>query len=229
MPNDDNLSEAVQDYLKAVYELTPEGGKTTTNQIAERLSVSAASVTMMLKRLASMNPPLVDYHKHHGVELTDEGRKVSLQIIRKHRLLELFLVKVLGYSWDEIHEEAERLEHVISFRFGDRLAQLLGEPEFDPHGDPIPGRDLQLPIVNSVSLCEVETGKHVIVRRVPHSDPELLRYLGDLGVLPGAELTVSAQIPFDRTVHIQVGKNSVEQVLGPEISKLLQVEVIEKA
>lgn len=226
MPNEDSLSEAVQDYLKAVYELTPEGGITTTNQIAERLAVSAASVTMMLKRLAGMNPPLVDYHKHHGVQLTEEGRKVSLQIIRKHRLLELFLVKVLGYSWDEIHEEAERLEHVISFRFGDRLAKLLGEPDFDPHGDPIPGRDLQLPLVNSVSLCEVNPGKHVVVRRVPHTNPELLRYLGDLGVLPGAELTVSAKIPFDQTVHIRVGEDPTEQVLGPEISKLLQVEVL---
>src|SRR5512146_147327 len=124
MPENKDLSEAIQDYLKTIYELSPEGGPTSTNQIAERLKVRPASVTGMLKRLANMKPSLVIYHKHHGVQLTEEGLRVSLQIIRKHRLLELFLVNFLGYSWDEIHEEAERLEHAVSFRFGERLARL---------------------------------------------------------------------------------------------------------
>jgi DtxR family transcriptional regulator, Mn-dependent transcriptional regulator len=223
---EDNLSEAIQDYLKAIYELAPEGGLTSTNQIAERLNVAPASVTGMLKRLATMEPPLVDYHKHHGVQLTQEGQQVSLQILRKHRLLELFLVKVLGYSWDEIHQEAERLEHVVSFHFVDRLANLLGEPNFDPHGDPIPGRDLQLPEMNTVLLSEAAPNSQVIIRRVPTSNPDLLRYLGDLGVHPGAEVTVISKIPFDRTVHIRLLEDGGERVLGPEISMLLQVEIV---
>ncbi len=182
MTNDENLSELIQDYLKAIYELSPGGGPTSTNQIAERLGVAPASVTGMLKRLAGMEPPLVDYQKHHGVQLTDVGQHVSLQVIRKHRLIELFLVKILGYSWDEVHEEAESLEHAVSPLFGERLARLLGEPNFDPHGDPIPDRDLQLPEMQTVSLSEVQVGQHVVVRRVPISNPALLRYLGELGI-----------------------------------------------
>lgn len=223
-----HLSESIQDYLKAIYELTPEDSRTSTNQIAERLSVAPASVTGMLKRLARMDLPLVDYHKHHGVKLTKEGMQVSLQIIRMHRLIELFLVKMLGYSWDEVHDEAERLEHAVSFRFSERLARLLGEPDFDPHGDPIPSRDLTLPTVQTVPLLDVPQGKRAIIRRVHTSDAALLRYLGEMGVQPGAEITVQAQIPFDRTVHIEVrGQNQNQaQVLGNEISPLIQVELI---
>lgn len=226
MQIEENLSEAIQDYLKAIYELSPADEPTSTNQIAERLVVAPASVTGMLKRLASMDPPLVDYHKHHGVKLTPAGKQVSLQILRKHRLLEQFLVQILGYTWDEIHEEAERVEHAISFRFAERLALLLGEPDFDPHGDPIPDRDLQLPEMKVVHLSEVNAGQHVVVRRVPTSNPALLRYLSDLGVQPGAEMQVLAQIPFDRTVRIHVNDKAVEQVLGPEINRLLQVEIL---
>lgn len=229
MRNEENLTEAVQDYLKAIYELTTDGGTTSTNQIAERLGVEPASVTGMLKRLSSMNPAMVDYQKHHGVRLTEDGLHTSLQIVRKHRLLELFLVQILGYTWDEVHEDAERLEHAISFRFSDRLARLLGEPDFDPHGDPIPGRDLQLPEMKTVALNLVQPGKRATVRRVPTSSPALLRYLSDLGVLPGAEIIVLSQVPFDRTTHIKVGKDAGEKVLGPEISLLLQVEIDQPA
>lgn len=225
MPVDEILSEAVQDYLKAIYELSPDGKPTSTNQIAERLDVRPASVTGMLKRLASMDPPLVIYHKHHGVQLTEHGLQISLQVVRKHRLLELFLFKILGYTWDEIHEEAERLEHVISFRFGERLASLLGEPEFDPHGDPIPSRDLQIPTMQTILLSEVPPGQSASVRRIPTSNPALLRYLGNMGVLPGAQVDVVEQVSFDRTTHIRVGEDGREQVVGPEISRLVQVEI----
>lgn len=224
--NDEMLSEAIQDYLKAIYELSPEGRPTTTNQIADRLEVAPASVTGMLKRLAMMDPPLVAYQKHRGVQLTDEGKRVSLQVIRKHRLIELFLVKILGYSWDEVHEEAERLEHAVSPRFGERLARLLGEPDFDPHGDPIPDRDLQLPEMQTISLSDVLPGQRVRIRRVSTSNPALLRYLADLGIQPGADVTLITQVPFDRTVHVQVEDEPMERVLGPEISVLLQVEVL---
>ncbi len=226
MAEDDHLSESIQDYLKTIYELSPGGDATSTNQIADRLKVAPASVTGMLKRLAGMQPPLVDYHKHHGVRLTEEGLRISLQILRKHRLLEQFMVEYLGYTWDEVHEEAERLEHAISFRFGDRLARLLGEPDFDPHGDPIPGRDLQLPAVKSIPLSETQAGQTVILRRVPISNPALLRYLGEMGVLPGAKMMVLEQVPFDKTARIRVEADGNERVLGFEISMLLQVEVV---
>jgi DtxR family Mn-dependent transcriptional regulator len=179
----------------------------------------------MLKRLASMDPPLIEYHKHHGARLTDAGREISLQILRKHRLLELFLVRILGYTWDEVHEEADRLEHAISFRFGDRLAQLLGEPDFDPHGDPIPDRALQLPAMRTVSLASAVPGQRGILRRVLTSNPSLLRYLAELGVQPGAEIDIVERIPFDHTVHIDVA--GARRVLGPEINGLLEVEILE--
>lgn len=226
MQIEENLSEAIQDYLKAIYELSTNGEPTSTNQIAERLNVAPASVTGMLKRLASLEPPLVDYRKHHGVQLTPEGEQISLQILRKHRLLEQFLVKILGYTWDEIHDEAERLEHAVSFRFVDRLALLLNEPDFDPHGDPIPDRDLQLPEMKVVYLNDVKEGQRAVVRRVLNGNPALLRYLSDLGVQPGAKLVVIAQVPFDRTVRIHVDGKDTEQVLGPEINRLLQVEIL---
>ncbi len=226
MTDYEHLSEAVQDYLKAIYVISPEGGPTATNQIAERLKVAPASVTGMLKRLAALEPPLIVYNKHHGASLTEAGRQVSLQILRKHRLLELFLVQVLGYSWDEVHEEAERLEHAISFRFSDRLALLLGEPDYDPHGDPIPSRDLNLPVRSTIPLAEVQPDQKAVVRRVSSTNPALLRYLADLGVLPGAQLKVIETIPFDRTIHIRVEQEPSVQVFGPEISMALQVEVL---
>ena len=226
MAESEKMSEAIQNYMKALFELTADGGSTSTNQLAERLNVSPASVTGMLKRLASMDPPMIVYHKHHGAQLTEAGREISLQIVRKHRLLELFLVQVLGYTWDEVHEEADRLEHAISYRFVERLAKLLDEPDFDPHGDPIPNRELLMPAQQTIPLGEVDPGQRVVVRRVPTSNPALLRYLSDLGILPGAEIKVLETIPFDRTVHVQVDQEPGKQVLGPEISMLLQVETL---
>ncbi len=228
MPDEVQLSESIQDYLKAIHDLAQGGVPTSTNDIAERLHVAAASVTGMLKRLAGMDPPLVDYHKHYGVQLTDAGRQISLQIIRKHRLIELFLVKTLGYAWDEVHEEAERLEHAVSFHFCERLSLLLGEPEFDPHGDPIPSRDLQLPMMRTIPLRDVQPGQRVVIRRVQSSDAALLRYLGEMGVRPGIEIIVQAQIPFDRTVHVNVldQDDQSAHVLGADISNLIQVEMI---
>ena len=224
MPRDGSLSQSIQDYLKAIYEISPEGGPTTTNQIAERLGVRPASVTGMIKRLAALEPPLLVYQKHHGVQLTEEGRQVSLQVIRKHRLIELFLVQTLGYSWDEVHDEAERLEHAVSFQFAERLARLLGEPDFDPHGDPIPDRNLELPKMRTISLMDAPPGANVSIRRVLSSDPELLRYLSKLGVQPGAKIKVVEQVPFDRTVRIRAGDE--DRVLGADISTLLQVELL---
>ena len=139
-----SISQATGDYLKTIYELTREHGRASTNQIAESLQVTPASVTGMIKKLASADPPLVDYQKHQGVLLTEEGKKAALEIVRHHRLLEMFLHEKLGYEWDEVDAEADRLEHFISEEFEERIAQSLGNPQFDPHGDPIPTRDLYL-------------------------------------------------------------------------------------
>src|ERR1035441_671915 len=161
-------SESVDDYLKAIFELSgPAGEAATSNAIAQRLGVSAPSVTGMLQRLSTGRRPCITYRKHHGARLTNEGRKRALRIIRRHRLVELFLCQVLGYSWDEVHQEAERLEHFISETLEERIAQKLGNPEFDPHGDIIPGKDGTLPQRNTMALADVPPRSSVIVSSAP--------------------------------------------------------------
>lgn len=224
MTQEFKLSRAFQDYLKAIYDLTQEGQLTTTTLISERLSVSPASVTSMLNKLAGHHPPLAEYRKHHGVRLTAAGEQAALRTIRQHRLVELFLMKVLGYTWDEVHEDAERLEHAISPRLEDRLAQALGEPDFDPHGDPIPGRDLRVPVSNTFSLTKAQPGRWVVVRRVPSSDAGILRYLQEMGIRPETRLKLLRRVPFDQTLHIQLAGGDDERVLGAELGALIQVE-----
>ncbi len=141
-----NLTQTIEDYLKSIYELTRSGQRASTNQLALYLGVTPASVSEMIKKLAESQPSLVDYQKHHGVILTQDGERIALEILRHHRLLEMYLHQVLGYGWDEVHDEADRLEHVISEEFEERIAQALGNPQRDPHGDPIPTRDFQLPL-----------------------------------------------------------------------------------
>lgn len=222
------ITETVQDYLKAIYALTDEGEETTTKLLAERLNVAAPSVTNMLQRLAGFKPPLVDYHKHQGVSLTSAGREEALRTIRRHRLIELFLVRFLGYGWEEVHAEAERLEHAISSRFEDRLAELLGEPDFDPHGDPIPDRNLNLPPTQLVPLSSMPPERSGVVRKISHAEPGLVHYLEEMGVRMDARLTVLAQIPWDRTVHIQIEGDDQERVLGETLAALVSLEEDQK-
>src|SRR5512141_419 len=167
------LTDSIQDYLKAIYDLTQEGEPASTNALAARLGVEPASVTGMVQKLAAARPPLVDYRKHHGVRLTAAGRRAALEVIRHHRLLEAWLVKTLGYSWDEVHSEAEKLEHVISEEFEERIAASLGYPIRDPHGEPIPSPDLIMPADRSVALATVGGGQKAIVRRVDAQDLQL--------------------------------------------------------
>jgi len=218
-----NLTISIEDYLKSIYELTLAEERASTNQIAERMGVRPASVTGMLKRLAANDPPLLDYQKHHGVELTEEGKQVALEIIRHHRLLELYLHERLGYGWDEVHEEADRLEHVISEDFEERIAQALGNPQLDPHGDPIPTRELSLPIQDWVQLGDLYPGQRATVQRVADENPELLRYLSSIGLTPQAKLEVVAFSEFDGNLHLQVGDKTL--VLGPKVTKQIYVEV----
>ncbi|HSL31635.1 MAG TPA: metal-dependent transcriptional regulator [Anaerolineales bacterium] len=216
------LTISIQDYLKNIYELTESGEVASTNALARKLKISAPSVTGMIQRLASAEPALVEYQKHQGVTLTREGRRAALEVIRHHRLLEAWLVQTLGYSWDEVHEEAERLEHVISEDFEERIAAAMGHPLRDPHGEPIPTADLTMPLDDSTPLAALRPGQRAIIQRVPASDPDLLRYLNDRGLVPGAQVEVKEYSPFDHNLTVKVGRKSL--VLGLSITSKVFVE-----
>jgi DtxR family Mn-dependent transcriptional regulator len=220
----DNLTQSIEDYLKAIYDLTLFDQRATTNQIAERMGVTPASVTSMLKRLSSNDPPLLEYHKHHGVALTPAGEQVALEIIRHHRLLELFLHDRLGYPWDKVHAEADRLEHVISEDLEERIAQDLGDPRHDPHGDPIPSRDLSLASEALLPLDRLRSGQRAIVQRVRNDDPALLRYLQSIQLVPQAQVTVLDYSSFDGNLRLQIGNQVI--VLGPAVTQQIYVEVL---
>lgn len=220
------LSQSIEDYLKAVYDLTRgEKKRASTNALAEYLDVAAASVTGMLQKLSSTEPPLLDYQKHRGVSLTTQGEKVALETIRHHRLLELFLHQILGYEWDEVHDEADRLEHVISELFEERIAQALGDPRTDPHGDPIPRSDLSLPAINLTPLSAMRGGQAGTVKRVRDTQSELLRHLSALGVIPGAKLKITDYSEFDGNLHLTVNDRHEEIVLGPRVTSYVYVEL----
>ena len=216
------LTISIQDYLKNIYELTEGGETASTNALAAKLSISAPSVTGMVKKLSNTEPPLVEYQKHQGVTLTKEGRKAALEVIRHHRLLEAWLVQTLGYTWDEVHEEAERLEHVISEDFERRIAAAMGHPVRDPHGDLIPTEDLKMPVDESTPLSALRPGQSATIQRVRASDPELLRYLDELYLTPGAQLEIKNHSPFDHNLTIKIGKKSI--VLGLNITSQIFVE-----
>jgi DtxR family Mn-dependent transcriptional regulator len=196
------LSQALEDYLKVIYVLEADGEKATTTAIAQALDVSNASVTNMLKKLAGMN--LIVHESYKGAELSPAGKKVALEILRHHRLLELYLKEVMGYSWDEVHDEAEKLEHHISEQFEDRIAELLNHPTHDPHGDPIPTKDGVMPEKATLALNEADINTLYMVGRVRDQNPELLRYLEQQGVLPGVELTIIEKAPFDGPINLKI-------------------------
>lgn len=221
----EDLTQAVQDYLKAIYSLVGEEGRASTNDLAHELRVSPASVTGMIQKLAVIDPPLLDYQKHRGVALTQYGRTAALKIIRHHRLIEMFLYETLGFSWDEVHEEAERLEHVISDRLEERIAESLGDPTHDPHGDPIPTRDLSMPPSLSIRMSELRAGQVAVVRRVRDSDPQLLRYLSNLGIVPGAKFRVRDYSTFDENIQLEL-PDGKDIVLGPRVTRQVYVELV---
>jgi DtxR family Mn-dependent transcriptional regulator len=218
-------STAVQDYLKAVYELEHrEGeGRASTTQLAERLGVTPASATTMVKKLASLG--LLEHEPYHGVVLTETGRSAALEVIRHHRLIERFLVDVLDVPWDEVHEEAERWEHVLSEEMEGRIDAALGFPRSDPHGSPIPAEDLSIKTSARRPLTELEPGSRGIVAEVADEDGTLLRYLGEVGLYPGTEIEVVGAEPFGGSLTVRVA--GVEHALGREA--LSQVLVGEPA
>jgi DtxR family transcriptional regulator, Mn-dependent transcriptional regulator len=208
------LSQAVEDYLKTIYKLS-ESEAASTNAIAKALNVSGASVTNMLKRLAEMQ--LVNYTSYRGVTLTDAGRKIALEVIRHHRLLELYLLEVLGYSWDKVHDEAEYMEHHISEEFEEKIAAMLGNPTHDPHGDPIPTKEGLLPENTLVPLTDIASGETVTVKRVSDESPELLRYLAEIGLVPHAEVQLVSTAPFNGPITLRLGDK--EAIIGPDVAK----------
>jgi DtxR family Mn-dependent transcriptional regulator len=217
------ITDSSQNYLKVIYDLTASGEPASTNAVAARLGIAPASVTGMLQRLAASHPPLVKYRRHQGVRLTRAGERAALEVIRHHRLIETFLQQSLGYSWDEVHEEAERLEHAISEDLEARIAEVLGNPKRDPHGDPIPTAALTMPRTRDVPLGRVQPGQRAVLRRVRTEDPALLRHLEELGLVPGVRLKVLGHSSFDGTVRLSL--KGEEITLGPAVGKLIYAEV----
>ncbi len=214
-------TQSTQDYLKNIYELTENGASASTNAIAKKLKVSAPSVTGMIQKLANEKPPLVEYQKHQGVTLTKDGKRAALEVIRHHRLLEAWLVQTLGYTWDEVHEEAERLEHVISEDFERRIAAAMGNPLRDPHGELIPTADLKMPLEQSTPLSALRPTAKGVVQCVK-GDSELLRHLESLGLVPGAKIEVKDYSSFDHNLTVAVGRKV--SVLGLNITNKVFVE-----
>ncbi len=210
------LTEAQEDYLKAIYQLA-EGGTVSTQLLARRLAVRPASVTGMLKKLAEMG--LVVHVPYRGVRLTESGERVALEVLRHHRLLEAFLAEALGFSWEAVHAEADRLEHHISEAFEARIAELLGHPERDPHGDPIPTPELTLPHPPGRPLAEAAPGAYRLVR-VRVQDEDLLRALARLGLRPGTELRLLERPPAGARVAV----GEARYLLPGEWAEALEVE-----
>lgn len=219
-----SLTEPTQDYLKTIYELSRGHQTASTNALAEKLGISPASVTGMIQRLAASKPPLVNYRKHQGVTLTRFGERAALEVIRHHRLLETYLVENLGYGWDEVHNEAERLEHVISEEFESRIAQLLGNPIRDPHGEPIPTSDLKMPVDSSVTLNGLRPEQQATVSRVNAEDPRFLRHAKGLGLVPGAQIRVTGYSEYDQNLSVEINHQKAV-VLGNPITNRIFVEV----
>jgi DtxR family Mn-dependent transcriptional regulator len=213
----ESLTRSVEDYLKAIYRLSPEGRPASTSDIAHLLALSPPSVTGMVKRLSEHG--LLEHVPYRGVQLTEEGRRAALRMIRRHRLIEAYLVEFLGYSWDTVHDEAERLEHAVSDVMVERMAAALGNPNVDPHGDPIPAADGSIEELASTPLADIPVGETVEIRRVHESQPERLRYIASLGLRPGVWVRVVDRQPFDDLVTIAVGEE--RHVLGSELGHAL--------
>jgi DtxR family transcriptional regulator, Mn-dependent transcriptional regulator len=215
-------SQAIEDYAKAIYALERRDSEpVSTNALAERLGVTPASASGMVKRLGELG--LVEHQPYRGVSLTEGGRRVALEVMRHHRLLELYLVKSLGVPWDRVHQEAEVLEHVLSEELEELIAAKLGDPKYDPHGDPIPTRELTIEEGTTQTLQSLEPGIRATFVRVSDSDPEMLRFLAERGIAPGDCFEVVDKQPFDGPLFVRFGERT--QVLGGALARAMRVEV----
>jgi DtxR family Mn-dependent transcriptional regulator len=215
-----HLSESIENYAKAIYALEQRSNEAvTTNALAARLDVTPASASNMVKKLAELK--LVTHEPYRGVRLTGKGRKVALEVLRHHRLLELYLAESLGVPWDRVHDEAEILEHVLSEELEELIAAKLGHPTHDPHGDPIPSRDLSISEERTESLAALEVGTCGVFVRVSDSDPEMLRYLSERGITPGDSFEVVERQPFDGPLSTRFGGRV--HVLGGALARAMRV------
>ena len=211
------LTRSSEDYLKAIYRLSPGGDPVATNGLALLLGLTPASVSGMIKRLAEQG--LVEHAPYHGVRLTDGGRRIALRMLRRHRLIETYLVAFLGYTWDTVHDEAERLEHAVSDELVERMAGALGHPRFDPHGDPIPDVDGRIADFVHVPLSDVRAGETVTIRRADTGDAGRLRYLASAGLIPGTMVRVVDSQPYQGPMTLNLG--GAERIVGHELASLL--------
>ena len=219
-PEAHDLTVAVQDYAKAIFTLESREGAASTTDLAALLEVRPASVSGMLRKLSALG--LVEHERYRGVRLTERGRRVALEVIRHHRLVELFLVESLGMTWDEVHAEAEVLEHALSEELEELIAAKLGDPTVDPHGDPIPSRELKLAEIPAPTLEELEPGEAATFVRISDAEPEMLRFLGERGIVPGARLKLVERQPFDGPLFVRVGRNV--HVLGATLARAMHVQ-----
>jgi DtxR family Mn-dependent transcriptional regulator len=213
------VSPSVEDYIKTIYAAQADAAQVTTQEVATRLHISPAAVSKMLKRLTELR--LITHTPYHGMQLTETGEKMALEIIRHHRLLEVYLMQALGYSWDEVHQEADRLEHHISEEFEARIDALLGHPTNCPHGDPIPTREGVLPTLSDHPLAAQSPAAHLRIRRVRDEDADLLRHLKTLGLLPGTAIEFLDQEPFGGAYLVRVGNEIVR--VAPQVAQQIFV------
>jgi DtxR family Mn-dependent transcriptional regulator len=221
---DGRVSAPVEDYLKAIYDLAGREGTASTNDVAARLGVAPASVTGMIRRLSEQG--LLEYERYRGVRLSESGRLVALRTIRRHRIIESYLTERLGYAWDRVHDEAERLEHAASDELVERMAAALGNPTADPHGAPIPTVDGRVDERRHQTLAELEVGERARMVRVSDKNPGLLRYLAEIDLTPGAEVQVLARAPFDGPLTLAVG--GAEPVVGQGLAEQVLVEALDE-
>jgi DtxR family Mn-dependent transcriptional regulator len=215
------LTRSVEDYLKAIYHLSSQGGFATTSDIAAMLEVAPPSVSGMMKRLSETG--LIEHVPYRGVQLTHQGRHAALQMIRRHRILEVYLTQQLGYDWGDVHVEAERLEHAVSEQLIDRMAGALGDPRYDPHGAPIPTAAGEIEEAELVTLADAAVGTTLLLRQVGGGDenPARLRYLAEQGLTPGTRMTVADRQPFNGPITVRIGGGGQTRVVGQELALLL--------
>jgi DtxR family Mn-dependent transcriptional regulator len=218
-------SSSIEDYVKVIYGLREHGDDVTTSSLAARVGVSASSASGMVRKLAGLG--LVAHRPYGTVELTAEGMRLALEMIRRHRLIELFLAETLGYSWDEVHDEAETMEHAVSDRFIERVYARLGEPTVDPHGDPIPAKDGRISEPDTRRLAELEPGTEGEIARVSDADPDLLRYLSEHGIRLGAPIRVVERQPFGGPLVVRVGHppKDTERTFGDVLAGAVSVRI----
>lgn len=211
------LTRSVEDYLKVIYHLSSQGGFAATSDIAAQLDVSAPSVSGMVKRLSETG--LIEHVPYRGVQLTAQGRRAALKMIRRHRVLEVYLIQRLGYDWDGVHDEAERLEHAVSDELIERMSGALGHPRYDPHGAPIPTAEGEIEEADLISVADAPVGQALELRQVGTEDPARLRYLAEQGLVPGTHLIVTDRQPFNGPTTVQLGAAS--RVIGRELAQVL--------